>query len=123
METGFRGWVGRHRNVALSFMIGMTLGILIVAFAYFSSRSQFGGTVYGYGVRLSGHTDIDEDLLWFLCGVVVGAGVLSWAWWRDGKAQADGLEDADVLNRFLGEPPGKQAVRTPQTEKGPRNEP
>lgn len=102
-----RRWAGRHRIVALSFVTGMALGILIVAFAYFSGRSGVGATVLGYGVQISGHSDIAEDLLWFLCGIIVGAGVLSWAWWRDGKAQAEGLDEADVLNRLLVTPPEK----------------
>lgn len=110
------GWIRRHHRTVLAFVIGMALGILIVAFAYFSSRSATGAMVLGYGVHLSGHSDIDEDLLWFLCGAIVGAGVLALTWWRDSKAQAEGLAEEDVLNRLLAPPPA-EAGRT-EADKG-----
>ncbi len=97
------GWIRRHFNVLLSFVIGIALGISIVALAYFSNRSEIAARALHYGVQATGHADLGEDLIWFLAGIVAGAGVTCYAWWRDGKAQAAGLEEEDVLNR-LGDP-------------------
>jgi len=68
---------------------------------YFSNKSEVAAKVLRYGAQVTGHTDIAEDLVWFLCGIVVGAGVACYAWWRDSKAQAAGLEKEDVLNRLI----------------------
>jgi hypothetical protein len=99
-----RGWIHRHFNVVLSFVIGMTLGISILALAYFSSRNDVAAEALRYGARITGHVDIDEDMAWFFCGIVAGASVTCLAWWRDGKAQSVGLEKADVLNRLIRDP-------------------
>lgn len=104
MMEEIRRWIHRHFNVVLSFMIGMTLGISILALAYFSTRSEVAVGALRYGVRVTGHTDIDEDVAWLFCGIVVGASVTCLAWWRDGKAQSAGLEKADVLNRLIKDP-------------------
>jgi hypothetical protein len=109
MGDTFRGWISRHRNVVLSFVVGMSLGVLIVAFAYFSSRSETGAMLFRYGVRISGHSDIDEDLIWFVCGIVAGAGIMCYAWWRDTEARSDSVEEEHVLNRVLGEDPAGPA--------------
>jgi hypothetical protein len=99
MLEGFRPWVHRHFAVALSFAIGLSLGIFIFALAYFSTRNDVAAEVLRYGVRITGHSDVDEDLVWFFCGIVGGASVTCLAWWRDSKAQSAGMEKADVLNR------------------------
>ncbi|MGE5284785.1 MAG: hypothetical protein ACM3OG_07435 [Actinomycetota bacterium] len=109
----FRRWVHRHFNVVLSFMIGATFGISILSLAYFSSRSGVAAEALRYGVRISGHTDIDEDMVWFFCGVVAGASVACLAWWRDSRAQSVDLEKADVLNRLIADPP-PPIVRRPE---------
>ena len=104
MMEEFRGWIRRHFNVVLSFVIGMTLGISILALAYFSTRNDVAAGALRYGVRITGHSDIDEDLAWLFCGIVVGASVTCLAWWRDVKAQSVGLQKADVLNRLIRDP-------------------
>jgi hypothetical protein len=104
MLQGFRRWIHRHFNVALSFAIGLTLGISILALAYFSTRNDVAAEVLRYGVQITGHSDVDEDLVWFFCGIVAGASVICLAWWRDSKAQSVGLEKADVLNRLFTDP-------------------
>lgn len=104
MVEEFRRWVHRHFNVVLSFVIGMTLGIAILALAFFSTRNDVAAEALRYGVRITGHPDIDEDVAWLFCGIVLGASVTCLAWWRDSKAQSVGLEKADVLNRLIKDP-------------------
>jgi hypothetical protein len=112
MTKDFRRWTHRHFNVILSFMIGITLGISIFTLAYFSTRNEVAAEAVQYGVRITGHSDIDEDLVWFFCGIVVGASGTVLAWWRDSRAQSVGLEKADVLNRLC-------ADRTPSIVRRP----
>jgi hypothetical protein len=112
MPEGFRGWIHRHFNVVLSFAIGMTLGISILALAYFSTRSDVAAEALRYGVQITGHSDVGEDMVWFFCGIVVGASVTCLAWWRDVKAQSVGLEKGDVLNRLFTDP-------SPPIDRGP----
>ena len=113
MPEEFRRWIHRHFNVVLSFVIGITVGISILALAYFSTRTEVAAEALRYGARITGHTDVDEDLVWFFCGIVVGASGTCLAWWRDSKAQTVGLEKADVLNR-LSRDPIPPIVRTPE---------
>ena len=112
MLEEFRGWIHRHLNVVLSFVIGATFGISIFALAYFSTRNDVAAEALRYGVQITGHSDIDEDMAWFFCGIVVGASVACLAWWRDGKAQSADLEKAHVLNRLAMD-------RTPPTARRP----
>ena len=104
MPEEMRRWIHRHFNVVLSFLIGMTLGISILALAYFSTRNDVAAEALRHGVRITGHPDIDEDMFWFFCGIVVGASVTCLAWWRDNKVRSIGLEKADVLNRLFTDP-------------------
>ncbi len=113
MLEEFRRWIHRHFNVVLSFVIGLTFGISILALAYFSSRNDVAAKALRYGVQITGHTDIDEDMAWFFCGILVGASAICLAWWRDSKAQSAGLENADVLNR-LPTDPTPPIVRRPE---------
>ncbi len=83
MEELARGWIRRHHAVFLSFVIGATFGVSIVALAYFSNGSPVAANILRYGARVTGHADIDEDLLWFLGGAAFGSGVIGLAWWRD----------------------------------------
>ncbi len=104
----FRGWIHRHLNVVCSFMIGMTFGISILVVAVFSNRNEFVARLVRYSVRITGHSDIDEDLIWFFCGLAFGASVACLAWWRDNKAREADLEHADVLHRLHAEPDSKR---------------
>ena len=101
MPEGFRGWIHHHFTLVLSFVIGLTIGISILALAYFSTRNYVAAGALRYGVQLTGHSDVGEDMAWFFCGIVVGASVTCLAWWRDGKAKSVDLEKADVLNRII----------------------
>ncbi len=103
MEESHR-WIHRHFIIVLSFVIGLTFGICILALAYFSTRNDVAAEALRYGVQITGHPDIDEDMVWFFCGTVVGASVTCLAWWRDGKTQSVGLEKGDVLNRLFTDP-------------------
>ena len=104
MLEGFRRWIHRHFNVVLSFGIGLSFGISILALAYFSTRNEVAVEALRYGVQITRHSDVGEDMVWFFCGIVVGAVIISLAWWRDSKAQSVGLEKADVLNRLFTDP-------------------
>jgi hypothetical protein len=104
MPEEFRGWIHRHFNVVLSFVIGIALGISILALAYFSTRNDIAAEALRYGVQITGHSDVGEDMAWFFCGIVVGASITCLAWWRDGKAQSVGLAKGDVLNRLFNDP-------------------
>lgn len=104
MMKGFRRWIHCHLSVVLSFVIGLTFGIFILALAHFSTRNEFAAETLRYGVQISGHSDVDDDMVWFFCGTVIGASVTCLAWWRDSKAQSAGLEKADVLNRLFSDP-------------------
>jgi len=104
MPEEFRGWIHRHVNVVLSYLIGVTLGISILALAYFSTRNDAAAAALRYGAQITGHSDVGEDMAWLFCGIVVGASVTCLAWWRDSKAQSCGLEKADVLNRLITDP-------------------
>ena len=104
MPEEFRRWIHRHFNVVLSFLIGATFGISILALAYFSTRNNVAAEALRYGVQITGHPDIDEDMFWFFCGIVVGVSVTCLAWWRDNKLRSIGLEKADVLNRLFTDP-------------------
>jgi hypothetical protein len=104
MMEEFRRWIHRHFNVVLSFGIGLSFGISILALAYFSTRNEVAAEALRYGVQITRHSDVGEDMVWFFCGIAVGAAVISLAWWRDSKAQSVGLEKSDVLNRLITDP-------------------
>lgn len=104
MLAEFREWIHRHLNIVLSFAVGLTFGISILALTYFSTRNDVAAGALRYGAQITGNSDIGEDLVWFFCGIIVGATVTCLAWWRDSKAQSIGLEKADVLNRILTDP-------------------
>lgn len=104
MPRTFHGWIHRHFYIVLSFVIGMTLGISILALAYFSTRNDVAAEALRYGVQITGHSDVGEDMAWFFCGIVVGASVAYLSWWRDSKAESVGLEKGDVLNRLPKDP-------------------
>jgi glycopeptide antibiotics resistance protein len=107
MPEDFRLRPRRHLGVVLSFMFGMAFGISILALAFFSTRNEIAARVLRFGVQATGHTDIDEDLIWLFCGIVIGASVACVAWWRDNQARKAGLEDADIMNRLFTDPESK----------------
>jgi hypothetical protein len=107
MLEEYRIWIRRHLNVVLSFLIGMAFGLAVLSLAFFSNRSTIAGDILNYGVRVTGHADIDEDLIWLFCGIVIGASVTCLAWWRDNHARTVGLRKEDVLNRLFADPTGK----------------
>lgn len=114
MLKELRRTIDQHFNVALAFVIGLTFGISILAFAYFSTRNDIAANLLQYGQRVTGHTDLDEDLVWFFCGIVAGASVTSLAWLRDRKALSAGMDPADVLNRQFTDPMPPVAGRPPE---------
>ncbi len=119
MQGSFRNWIRRHFHVVVSFAVGIAFGVSVFALVFFSNRSTIAARLLGYGVRATGHTDLDDDLLWFLAGIAVGAGVTCFAWWRDDKALAAGLDEEDVLNRITSDPRLKIAGRPHDPKEGP----
>ncbi len=101
MQGRFLRWTRRHFYVVVSFAVGIALGVSIVALVYFSNKSEIAAHALRYGAFATGHVDLDDDLIWFVAGIAVGAGVACYAWWRDGKARDTGLEEEDVLNRMI----------------------
>ena len=120
MLEEFRRWIRRHVNVILSFMIGITFGISVLALAYFSTRNDIAAQALRYGVQVTRNADLDEDMAWFFCGSVVGASVTCVAWWRDSKRKTGGLEEADVLNRLFADPT-PPIVRRPESSRQDTN--
>ncbi len=100
MPVPIRPWIHRHLNVVLSFVIGLTFGISILALAFFSTRNTVAAEALRFGAQITRNADLDEDLAWFFCGGVVGASITSLAWWLDSRTRSAGLEKADVLNRL-----------------------
>ena len=104
MLEDFRSWIRRHLNVVMPFMIGMTFGISTFALAFFYTRNRIAADIHRYGVQVTGHPDLHEDLVWLFCGIVIGATVACFAWWRDNKARTAGLENEHALNRLYADP-------------------
>ena len=53
MLEEFRRWIHRHFNVVLSFVIGITFGISVLALAYFSTRNDVAAAALRYGVQIT----------------------------------------------------------------------
>jgi len=104
MVEDIRRWTHRHSRIVYSFLVGITSGILVFVLAYFTTRQELAAKAIRYGVQVTGHSDIGEDLAWLFCGIAIGASVTCLAWWRDRKAQSVGLEKAHILNRLLADP-------------------
>jgi hypothetical protein len=121
MLDDFRGWFQRHLAVALAFMVGMAVGISILVLAFFSDRNDFTASMLRFGIQVTGHRDIGEDLLWLISGVVIGASIACLAWWRDNKGRAEGLEKADVVNRLFTDPEGVPPREPQMTRKATRS--
>ncbi len=106
MLEDVRGWLRQHLAVALAFTVGMAFGIFMLVLAFFSDRNDFTASVLRFGIQVTGHQDIGEDLIWLCSGAVIGAAVVFLAWWRDNRARDEQLDRADVLNRLFADPEG-----------------
>ncbi len=105
MESeSLRGWTRRHFYVILAFIVGMTLGVSLIALIHYAEKSETASRALRYGAEVTGNPDFDEDLVWFFCGSVVGGGIATLAAWRDSKAKSAGLLEEDVLNRLIADP-------------------
>jgi len=109
MVKDIRRWTHRHSRVVYSSLVGITSGILVFVLAFFTTRQELTAKAIRYGVQVTGHSDIGEDLAWLFCGIAIGASVTCLAWWRDRKAQSVGLEKAHILNRLISDPPSPNA--------------
>ncbi|MGE5189435.1 MAG: hypothetical protein ACM3NF_05210 [Gemmatimonadota bacterium] len=114
-----RSWFRRHAAVVMSFALGVAFGVFIVALAYFSDKSGVASRMVRFGAQATGHADIGEDLVWFFGGIAVGAAVASYAWWRDGRARAAGVEEENVLNRIAATPRLRVVGRRERTGRDP----
>ncbi len=100
-ETGRPGGRSRAGRAALvvGFAFGVAFGLTLGAVAYFMNRDAAPGGILAYGIRLTGHKDIVEDVVWFLSGGFIGGMIAAYAAWRAERSRAAGIGTEHVLNR------------------------
>ncbi|MGE5246956.1 MAG: hypothetical protein ACM3L8_01310 [Verrucomicrobiota bacterium] len=113
-----RGWLRQHLAVALAFTVGMAFGIFMLVLAFFSDRNDFTARVVRFGIQVTGHQDIGEDLIWLCSGAVIGAAAVFLSWWRDNRARGEPLDRADVVNRLFADPESGSSQQTPVARRG-----
>ena len=99
-----------HAALVVGFAFGVAFGLTLGAVAYFMNLEAVPGGILAYGIQLTGHPDIPEDLVWFLSGGFIGAMVAALAAWRAEKRRADGIGKEHVLNRTFRVLEGGQAT-------------
>lgn len=85
--------------LAVGFAFGLAFGLALGAVAYFIDLTAVPGGILAYGIRLTGHADIAEDVFWFFSGGFIGATTAAYAAWRVSASRADGIEREHVFNR------------------------
>ncbi len=100
-ETGRAGGRSRRGRAALmvGFAFGAAFGLALGAVAYFMDLNAASGGILAYGVRVTGHRDILEDVFWFLSGGFIGGMFAAYAAWRSDRTRAAGIGKEHVLNR------------------------
>lgn len=94
------GRPGRARAVlAVGFAFGLAFGLALGAVAYFMNLKAVPSGILAYGIQLTGHPDIAEDLIWFFSGGFIGATFAVYAVWRLSRGRADGIEREHIFNR------------------------
>ncbi len=99
-RTGGRPRAGRAA-LAVGFAFGAAFGLALGAVAYFMSLESAPSGVLAYGMRLTGHADMPEDLIWFFSGGFIGAMMAAYAAWRADRRRTDGIGKEHVFNRTL----------------------
>ncbi len=89
----------RRAALAVGFAFGVAFGLALGAVAYFLNLKAGPGGILSYGIQLTGHPDIAEDLIWLFSGGFIGATTAVYAVWRVSRRRADGIEKEHVINR------------------------
>ncbi len=102
-RTGKGGAGERSRRgraaVTVGFAFGAAFGLALGAVAYFLDLNAASGGILAYGVRVTGHRDILEDVIWFLSGGFIGGMFAAYAAWRADRSRGAGIGKEHVLNR------------------------
>jgi len=85
--------------LAVGFAFGLAFGLALGAVAYFLNIKAVPSGILAYGIQLTGHPDVAEDLIWFFSGGFIGATTAVYAVWRVTRSRADGIEKEHVFNR------------------------
>lgn len=99
--------------LAVGFAFGVAFGLALGAVAYFASLRAAPSGVLAYAIRLTGHPDIAEDLIWLFSGAFIGAMFTAYGAWRAEKGRGDGLGKEHVLHRTFRVLDGAHAADTP----------
>lgn len=111
-RAGTRSGAARA-GLAAGFVFGTAFGLALGAIAYFVNFGDDPGALFSYAVRLTGHRDLAEDLIWLFSGGFIGAMIAAWAAWRAERRRADGIGTEHVLNRTFRVLDGEQAPGAP----------
>jgi len=83
----------------VGFALGLAFGLALGAVAYFMKLNAVPSGILAYGIQLTGHPDIPEDMIWFLSGGFIAATATAYAAWRANRRRANGIENEHILNR------------------------
>lgn len=97
-RAGDRSGPGRA-SLGVGFAFGAAFGLALGAVAYFTGSGTAPGGVLDYAIRITGHRDIAEDLIWLCSGGFIGAMLATYAAWRADRRRADGIGKEHVINR------------------------
>ena len=98
--------------LVVGFAFGVAFGLALGAVAYFLNLKAAPNGALAYAIRLSGHEDIAEDLVWLFSGAFIGAMFAAYGAWRAEKRRADGLGQEHVLHRTFRVLDGGGAAQT-----------
>ncbi len=120
--TGTSHAGGRFRPgraaLAVGFAFGVAFGLALGAVAYFLNLRPAPDGALAYAIRLTGHQDIAEDLIWLFSGAFIGAMFTAYGAWRAEKRRGDGLGNEHVLHRTFRVLDGGAAAGTPREPAG-----
>ena len=97
-RAGSRPGPGRAA-LAVGFAFGAAFGLALGAVAFFTGAGTAPDGVLDFAIRVTGHGDIAEDLIWLFSGGFIGAMLATYAAWRADRRRADGIGKEHVINR------------------------
>ncbi len=95
---GSRPGPGRAALV-VGFAFGVAFGLALGAVVYFLNLKAAPSGILAYAIRLTGHPDIAEDLVWLFSGAFIGAMFAGYGAWRAEKSRGRGLGKEHVIHR------------------------
>lgn len=124
-RPGGRSGPGRAA-LGVGFAFGAAFGLALGAVAFLTGAGTVPGGVLDYAIRITGHRDIAEDLIWLCSGGFIGAMLATYAAWRADRRRADGIGKEHVINRtfrvFEGGPAAARETQPPRNgESGNRS--